>query len=403
MSLRSLVLWTACAALAVASPRVPDVSVSRLRADLTFLTSQALGGRLSGEPGAAVAAQFIASEFAKAGLEPASNGSFLQKFPLIGYTPDHARTRMALQVGNKSEKFQYGRDFRVSAPRDLDVRAQVIFGGYGITAPEYRYDDYRGLDVAGKAVLVYEHEPQENDPASRFNGTGHTIYANTLEKAIIAQEHGAVALLIASEPLRTHRGLLDATVANAGSNDATLRASAPAQALDLPMPHIPIIVISPALLEDLMRTAGRNAADVQREIDRTAASQSFPLPAVRVDLQYFNTETRKLESANVAGLLPGSDPTLASETVLITAHYDHLGFVRGRLYPGANDNGSGTAAVLELARLFARSHRHPKRSLLFVVFGSEEELMLGSYWYTYHPLRPLAATRCVEPRHDRPQ
>jgi Zn-dependent M28 family amino/carboxypeptidase len=140
---------------------------------------------------------------------------------------------------------------------------------------------------------------------------------------------------------------------------------------------------------------GQSPTDLQRSIDTTLQPRSAALPDTTVELRNGTAETRRGTSLNVAGLIEGSDPVLKGETVMITAHYDHLGVQNGHLYPGANDNASGTAAVMELARLFTASGQHPKRSLLFVVFGSEEESMLGSFYYTAHPLRPLAGTRAV--------
>ena len=134
---------------------------------------------------------------------------------------------------------------------------------------------------------------------------------------------------------------------------------------------------------------------MQREIETTLRPQSAILPDTIVELRSKNAEERRGISFNAAGMLEGSDPVLKTETILITAHYDHLGVRNGRVYPGANDNASGTVAVMELARLFAASGKRPKRSVLFLVFGPEEELMLGSFYYTAHPLRPLAGTRAV--------
>src|SRR5690606_7873650 len=143
----------------------------------------------------------------------------------------------------------------------------------------------------------------------------------------------------------------------------------------------------------LLRGTGRTPADWQRLIDSRMQPVSQPLSGVTVRVRAVNGATGVQPSWNVAGLLPGSDPRLRDETILVTSHYDHLGSRDGRLYPGANDNGSGTVAMVEVARLLA-GERLP-RSVLFVSFGSEEQLMLGSYHYAAHPLRPLDTTRAV--------
>lgn len=177
---------------------------ANLRADLTFLTSDALGGRLSGERGDEAAIQFIAGEFAKAGLRPIvpslSGPSYFQEVPLIEFTPDAKETALLLERGGLTKRFDYSKDFSGAFPHDLTVRAAVVFAGYGITAPEYDYDDYAGLNVAGKIVLVMDHEPQEDDPKSIFNGYGNTLHANSHVKALIAQLHGAVAVIVMNRP-----------------------------------------------------------------------------------------------------------------------------------------------------------------------------------------------------------
>ena len=200
-------------------------------------------------------------------------------------------------------------------------------------------------------------------------------------------------MLIASEPLRDHPGLFGAGTRGPSQGQA-LRASAPPQSLDDP-DQIPAVSIADDVLVELLRPLHESPADLQRAIDAALKPRSAALPDTVVELRSANAEQRRGTSFNAAGLLEGGDPALASETVLITAHYDHLGFQNGRLYPGANDNASGTVAVMELARLFEAGGIRPKRSVLFVVFGSEEQLMLGSFYYTAHPLRPLQTTRAV--------
>ena len=380
------------------------VSLSRMRADLDYLCSEKLQGRASLSPGADLAAGYIASAFEKAGLLPATaEGGFLQPFPLVAtVTPspatsrqskagDRARTTLALVREGTHTDFRLGADFRTGFWRPIGISASVAFVGYGITAPEYGYDDYAGIDVTGKVVLVFDHEPQETDSRSVFNGTGHTRYANSRVKADNARLHGALAMTIVSEPLRKHAGTFDPTPRAAGK--PSLRATAPRQALD--DSSIPTVSVSDRTAAELLRSSGRTPAELQTAIDHDLKPKSMLLPDTTIQFSAAQPDARRGQSANVVGRLEGSDPQLRRETILVTAHYDHLGVQNGRLYPGANDNASGTVAVMELARLFAGSAVRPRRSLLFVVFGSEEEGLLGSYYYVAHPLRPLATTRAV--------
>jgi hypothetical protein len=362
---------------------------SRLRADLDFLTSEALAGRVSLSPQAEIAARYIAADFQRSGLDPAG-GSYLQEFPLIAYRSDPAQRAMTLHRGAGTKSYRPGADFTGVFYRDVRVEAPVVFAGYGITAPEYGYDDYANLDASGKIVLMFDHEPQEDDPHSRFNGTGHTLHAGRMVKVANARRHGAVAVLIASEPVRRHPGLLD-TPRQGANQGQPLRASAPPQSLDDPG-QIPAFSIADSVLAELL---GSKPVEVQRAIESALRPHSMALSDTVVELRSGNIEQRRGISYNAVGLLEGSDPALRSETILMTAHYDHLGIQNGRLYAGANDNTSGTVAVMELARLFAANPTRPKRSLLFVVFGSEEQLMMGSFFYTAHPLRPLDTTRAV--------
>jgi Zn-dependent M28 family amino/carboxypeptidase len=206
-----------------------------------------------------------------------------------------------------------------------------------------------------------------------------------------ARRHGALAMLIASEPLRKHAGTFDA--APRATGERSLRASAPRQANE--QDAIPVFQVSDKTAAELLQTSGGTPAAIAQEIDRDLRPHSMALPSAAIELRTAPANLRHGRSSNAAGLLEGSDPKLRGETILLMAHYDHLGVQNGLLYPGANDNASGTAAVMELARMFAANPHRPRRSLLFVVFGSEEELMLGSYYYVDHPLRPLETTRAA--------
>jgi len=365
----------------------------RLRADLAFLTSTPLAGRLSLTPQADIAALYIAAEFQKAGLRPAYGDTFLQQFPLVAYRSDAAARRLAVTHDGHTTQFQGGADFSGSFYREAHVEAPLAFVGYGITAPEYHYDDYADIDVKGSIVVMFDHEPQEDDPNSVFAGTGQTVHWGRVPKMRNAQRHGALAVLIAAEPLRKHGALVGTAARGPVQNGQPLRASAPPQSLDDPT-QIPVFSIGDATLAELLAASGRSPADLQRAIEAKLQPQSRKLAETIVSLDTANAEERRGTSLNVVGVLEGSDPALASDTVMLTAHYDHLGVVNGHLYPGANDNASGTAAVIELARRMAAGPR-PKRTVMFAVFGSEEELMLGSFYYAMHPLRPLNRTRAV--------
>ena len=368
-----------------------------LRADLTFLASDALQGRMSLQPGDEVAIQWIASEFAKAGLQPAADGSYLQPVDLIEYRGDRAQSYVALKRGGSEKQWKFP-DVVGAYRSDIDMTADVIFAGFGITAPEFNYDDYQGIDVHGKIVLIFDHEPQETDASSIFNGTGNTRYATSRVKVLNAQAHGAVGVLIVAEPNRKHPSNQERMARIGGS--ITRAVPIPSQALADDSLHTPAAVISDAAAAEVLGSAGAAPSELQAAIDRDLKPQSRTLPETQVTLHYRNLSVTTGKTFNVVGLLEGSDPKLKGETILITAHHDHDGMSGSDIWHGADDNGSGTVGVVALAHTFAanagaKGGERPRRSILFVVFAAEERGLLGAFYMAAHPLRPLETTRAM--------
>jgi len=401
--MRSLLLLFLTAVLfAQPSARVQtgydSIQASRLKADLTFLSSDALEGRRSLERGSEVAIQWIASEFAKAGLKPAAGDSYLQPVPLIEFTSDRNLTTLTVTHGGKSETLR-GADASAAFANEVSGSGPVVFAGFGVTAPELNYDDYAGIDAKGKIVLIFNHEPQEADSNSVFNGKGNTRYANNNYKLFNAQRHGAIALLTMVDP--GHQGPVrgapaagQATPGRGGRGaQAGARPRIPTEALADGGPSIPLFTIGERAANSLFEIAGKKAADVRTAIDVKPAPVSFEIPGARIEFQTATSDRRRADSFNVAGLIEGSDPALKAETVIFSAHFDHDGVGPAGIFHGADDNGSGTVGVVTLAHAFAANPAKPKRSILFIVFAAEERGLLGAYYYVSHPLRPLATTR----------
>jgi len=379
------------------APGYETIHEDTLRDDLTFLASDALQGRMSLQPGDDVAIQWIASEFAKAGLQPAANGSYLQPVPLIEYRPDRAQNSVSLGRGGKETQWKFP-EVLGSYRQDTDLTAGVVFAGFGITAPELGYDDYTRIDASGKIVLIFDHEPQETDANSIFNGTGNTRFATTRVKVLNAQAHGAAGVLIVAEPNRKHPSNQERIARIGGS--AGRATPLPAQALADDELHIPAAIVSDAAAKEILATAGATPSDLQAAIDHDLKPQSRALPDTQATIHFRNTSVTTGTSYNVVGLLEGRDPKLTSETILISAHHDHDGMSGSEIWHGADDNGSGSVGVVALAHAFAANARSktgvaPKRSILFVVFAAEERGLLGAFYLAAHPLRPLGTTRAM--------
>jgi len=356
-----------------------------------------LQGRMSLQPGDDVAIQWIALEFAKAGLQPALDGTFLQPVELVEYRGDRAQSFVGLRRSGSEKQWRYP-DILGAYKADVDVTADVVFAGYGITAPELNYDDYQGIDAHGKIVLIFDHEPQESDPHSIFNGTGNTRYATTRVKVLNAQAHGAVGVLIVAEPNRRHPSNQERIARIGGS--ATRAVPLPSQALSNDELHIPAAVISDAAAKEFLANAAAPPSELQAAIDRSLKPESHALPDTQATIHYRNSSVTTGKSYNVAGLLEGSDPKLKAETILISAHHDHDGASGAEIWHGADDNGSGSVGVVALAHAFAanaaaKNGQRPKRSILFVVFAAEERGLLGAFYMAAHPLRPLDTPRAM--------
>ncbi len=347
-------------------------------------------GRASGTPENDRAARYIAGEFRKAGLVPANGKSYFQEFTITIGAGLGKNNSVIIHDQGEAHSLALQRDF---VPLNLsdsgEASLSLVFAGYGISSEEHRYDDYLHLDVQGKAVIVLRHEPGEDDPASPFAGRELTTYSALVNKAINARHHGARALILVNDPL-PHPQEEDAFV--------------PFGALHGPEnTGLLLIQASRAAVNQWLSSTGKSLEDFQRAIDAQHQPQSSYLPNVelflRVDIQRHTATTR-----NVVGLLRGADPALSSEAVVLGAHYDHLGLGErssmapsqmGRVHPGADDNASGTAALLELAHSLAAARRGLRRSMVFIAFSGEELGLLGSSHYTKAPVWPLVKTAAM--------
>lgn len=379
--------------LAITASATYGVDANRLRAHLTFLASDDLAGRANGTPTLDRAADYIAQQFQEAGLEPGGDlGSYFQSFP-VTLPPGPADGSVMVISGSRGDtRFRLGLDVHALSVREADAGAEagnermpMAFAGYGISAPGIGYDDYLGLDVDGKAVVVFTHEPRENDPASAFGGSDLTPHADVAMKAAAAADRGARLLLLVED--FTHS--IDRAEAPDWTSDPQIDDLA-----------VPVVRVSRARLATaLPRLDLRRAA---LRIDATLAPQS---PLADATLVFDRTiAVARAQVRNVVGVLRGSDPARGRQAVVIGAHYDHLGLggplsmaptMVAVIHNGADDNASGTAGMLELARVAASTKRRFRRSLVFVAFAAEEIGLLGSKHYLRQPAHPLERTRAM--------
>jgi aminopeptidase YwaD len=348
--------------------------------DVRYLSSESMKGRATGSPELEKAARYIAQQFREDGLEPTAGKSYFQAFTVSTNSHLGPKNEFLYSLGKQVHLLHLDKDFEpFNFSASGDVRAQVVFAGYGITAREYNYDDYAGLDVKDKVVLVLRHEPQEFDAKSVFEGRVYTEHSQLLSKAVNAKMHGARAILFVND-----------MAAHPGSDDALEHFG---KEVSPGSPGIPFIQIKADVAEKWFEAAGKSFKGIQEEIDKDLHPRSFAFPeSLEVNaLVDVRRDARTVH--NVAGYLRGS----TDEYIVIGAHYDHLGHgeqfslapsLVGTTHPGADDNASGTAGVLGLARWFAHQPRQ-KRGILFLTFAGEELGLLGSSYFVNHPTFPL--------------
>ena len=394
LAVRTLFRLLATAALsATLAAATPAIDPAVLLGHIKVLAADDMKGRASGSPELERAAEYIAAQFKAAGLEPGgANNEWFQPFDL----------QAGLEIGRTNELIvkQDGRAVDLSlsdgyyplavTPNDSTAEPStslhnlpLVFAGYGITAPRLQYDDYAGVNVSGKAVIIQSHEPQEADRSSRFNGS-QPIPESTLErKAAAALSRGARVLIVISDP--TH--------AIDQANYKIFGVEPDTEDEGIPVLRVRRDQLKPLILQwDLDRAA--------TQIDRDLRPRSRELPGATVDYTEFLARRRRTVR-NVIGILRGSDPALAKEAIVIGAHYDHVGLGgrfsvtperTGEIHNGADDNASGTASIIEIARAAAADRSRFPRTLVFVAFAGEERGLLGSAYYAAHPVVPIAST-----------
>ena len=378
-------------------------SVNRLQQIISYLASDALDGRRTGTPGANDAAHYIAGEFSLLGLRPAIQmagaartrgeirARYLQPFPYVSKVELGKNNLLFVNPGRADDgaRFTVGEEWMpLGFSSNAEVKnAEIVFAGYGISSAELKYDDYAASNVRDRVAIVFAGTPDGDNPHGQLQQAGQIRF-----KVAAARAAGARALLIiANEEILQHDRLSQLSYDNAGEAG------------------IPVVVISRQMAARLF---GKHDLAELRDFEKVAAQMAMAKlspsksGAAELELVAFTAKlnlsvnVNRIESPsfNVVGILPGTDPKLKNEAIVIGAHYDHLGRGgegslaprEGEIHHGADDNASGTAGVLELARIF--SAQKPRRTIVFIAFSGEEEGLIGSNYYVNHPVVPLQNT-----------
>ena len=388
-----VVSTTAC----LAAEAAPQFSAPRMLARTKVLASDAFEGRGPGTPGEEKTVAYLISEFKSAGLEPGNpDGTYVQDVPMIGITSKTAATFVA--NGHNvpmAAMTDYVCPSLLIKPRVEVKDSPLVFVGYGVVAPEYHWDDFKGVDVRGKTVVMLINDPPVVDPATGkldpkvFGGNAMTYYGRWTYKYEIAAAKGAAACLIIHETKEASYPFAVIVASNGRENFRLPPAD----------PNAYDIAISGWLTVDAEKRLLAASGQDFDALKRAAVSRDFHPVPLNASVSFAADNTiRRIASKNVIARLPGSDPKLRDECIVYTAHWDHLGRnteLKGdQIYNGADDNASGVAQLLELGNAFASlpPTERPKRSVLFLSVTGEEKGLLGSEYYAEHPLYPLRKT-----------
>jgi Zn-dependent M28 family amino/carboxypeptidase len=360
------------------------IDAERIRAHVRFLSHDLLEGRGTGQRGGDIAAEYIATQFALDGLKPAGdNGTYMQKVPMVGTTLSPETTFSLVPAKGSPRDLKFLSEYTAydeTQQAESNVNADIVYVGYGIQAPEYQWDDYKGVDVKGKVLLMLVNEPPSDDPKF-FKGKALTYYGRWVYKYEQAARKGAVgAILIHKTDMASYPWDV---VRNSDSGEKSY----------LKLDGSPKLQVASWIHMDAARALAVLAGLDLDKMMVDARSRDFRPVPLPVRLQaHMVSKVRPFESNNVIAMLPGSDAKLKTEAVLYTAHYDHLGIrpemPGDNIYNGADDNASGCGILLEMAHAYGTAAQKPRRSMLFASVTAEEQGLLGSEYLGKHPPVP---------------
>lgn len=368
---------------ASAAAAMKSLDPERIRAHVRFLAHDLLEGRGTGQRGGDVAAEYIATQFALSGLKPAGeDNTYFQKVPLVGITTMPQTTFTIVPASGQAMTLKHLDEYvatdQTQQPEN-QVEAEIVFVGYGIEAPEYKWDDYKDSDLRGKALLMLVNEPSSEDEKF-FKGKALTYYGRWTYKYEEAARKGAAAVIL------VHKS----EMASYGWNVVRSSWSGESSYLKAKGPQLKSAGwVQLEVARRMANAAGKDLDDLMRQ----AQSRDFrPIPLPLKLRAHMVSKIRTFSSNNVLAMLPGSGPGRKDEAVVYTAHYDHLGIRPEKpgdnIYNGAADNATGTAILLEVGRAFAASSKPPARSIIFAAVTAEEQVLRGSEYMGHQPPVP---------------
>jgi Zn-dependent M28 family amino/carboxypeptidase len=372
--------------------QLPPIDLDALLAETKMLSSDAFEGRAPGTKGEDLSVNYIADQFKKAGLKPGNtDGTYFQPVPLVGITPTPAP--LVFRKGGQTQTLKWKDDVVAWTKHVADSAAlqdsELVFVGYGVVAPEFDWDDYKGVDVKGKTIVMLVNDPPVSDPANAqeldpktFGGKAMTYYGRWTYKYEMAAQRGAAGALIVHE------------TGPAGYGFNVVQGKTGEQ-FDLVTPdkNMGRAAVEGWITLDSAKALLKSAGQDFDTLKARAATRDFkPVPLGATASMTIANKLRTINSRNVIAKLEGSDPKLKDEYVVYTAHWDHFGKNADGIFHGAEDDALGCAALIEMGRAFTKLPSPPRRSILFLAVTAEEQGLLGSQYYSVTPIYPLAKT-----------
>ena len=388
--MKSRILFTLYFALTVTisfsqKRELKSITENELKAHLEFIASDYMQGRDFGTqiPGLEITAKYLKSQCLQMGLKPGGL-NFTQPVKMQSIQTEKKNTFIELKNINGETKFKSNEIYAFPGSFKNDtINAKIVFAGYGYQNNETGYNDYKGLELKDKIVLIMTRNPE----IAGNKKDDEEITKLEMGKLAHIFMSGASAIMLVPDPLNPDNSWFEMVKDYASQGMWQTEGSIKEE-----MPGSNIILANTEIADEILRESGKNLKEIQQEINTSGKPNSFEIEKVTGEIQV-TKKTEKVNGENIIGIVEGSDPVLKNECVILTAHYDHVGITgKGEINNGADDNGSGTVALLEIAEAFSKMKKKPRRSIVFAWVTAEEKGLVGSEYYTQNPVFPLKKT-----------